>query len=109
MSRSNGHLALTAIFGSLISVLVAGLASAATDRLFLRIVGGLGDEPLSAVFLILPVGVTIVIGVVHRYGTSLIVGAPPWSRRRRRSASPGWSSSAGSPSSAACRDNACFD
>jgi hypothetical protein len=75
MSRSNGHLALTAIFGSLISVLVAGLASAATDRLFLPIVGGLGDEPLSAVFLILPVGVTIVIGVVHRYGTSLIVGA----------------------------------
>ena len=57
-----GWLWLTAVFGSIASVLIAFALSLAGDRLYLPVLGGLGDEPLSLFFLALPVVATVGVG-----------------------------------------------
>jgi hypothetical protein len=54
---------LTAVLSPIVSVLVALVLSVGSDRLYLPVIGGLGDEPLSLFFFFLPVGATIGIGL----------------------------------------------
>jgi hypothetical protein len=58
-----------------ISVLVAFGLSLAANRLYLPVLGGLGDEGLGVVFLLLPVVATIAIGLKEqRSRTALLTG-----------------------------------
>jgi hypothetical protein len=50
----------TATFAPVVSVAIAWVLSAATDRLFLPV--GQIDEPLSIVFLLLPAAAVVVVG-----------------------------------------------
>ena len=59
---SRRWLACAAILGPVASVALAWALSASTDRLFLPLIAGhVGDEPLSVVFLLLPVGATVLV------------------------------------------------
>ena len=78
----NGSLASRSLFvptvalGPIVSVVVAFALSLAADRLYLPVIGGLGDEGLGLVFLFLPVAATIGIGLrEERSGTGLFVGS----------------------------------
>ena len=74
-SESRNLFVSTVILGPVVSVLIAFALSLAADRLFLSVVGGLGDEPLSLVFLALPVAATVAIGVKEaRSRTGLWIG-----------------------------------
>lgn len=63
------------ILGPLLSVLIAFALSLAANRLYLPVIGGLGDEPLSLLFLLLPVAGTVAVGLrEQRSRTALWVG-----------------------------------
>jgi hypothetical protein len=52
----------TAVLSPIVSVLVAFALSASTNRLFLPIIGSLGDEPLALLFLAVPIAATVAAG-----------------------------------------------
>ena len=65
----------TVAVGPVVSVLVAFALSLAANRLYLPVIGGLGDEGLSLVFLMLTIAATIGIGLrEQRSGTALFMG-----------------------------------
>jgi hypothetical protein len=65
----------TVVLGPVVSVAVAFALSLAVNRLYLPLLGGLGDEGLGLVFLLLPVAATIGLGVrEQRSGLALFTG-----------------------------------
>jgi hypothetical protein len=65
----------TVVLGPVVSVAIAFALSLGANRLFLPILGGLGDGGMGVVFLLLPVAATLAIGLrERRAGVALFTG-----------------------------------
>jgi hypothetical protein len=74
-TSSGRSLVAAAALGPIVSVLLSWALSVSTDRNFLPIIGGLGDEPLTIVFLLLPSAAAAYVGRLEGRSASAVLGA----------------------------------
>jgi ABC-type enterochelin transport system permease subunit len=85
------RLLVLAVVASVFAVAASWFLTVVTNRLFLPVLFGLGDEPLSLLFLLLPAACTAVVGVQGRSSrrflalaaglgtaTTLVLGLAVW-------------------------------